>query len=126
MLDAFNSDAIPVHLLTRQALLLYLSKLTPTGILAFNVSNRFLNLEPVLANLAQSLGMVGLIRVDTAVSSQDVAHGKFPSQWVVLARRASDIAGLAQDLRWQPLRPRPSVGLWTDNYSDLVTILRWD
>lgn len=126
VLDAFNSDAIPVHLLTRQALQLYLSKLTPTGILAFNVSNRFLNLEPVLANLARNLDLVGWIRVDTAVSPQQVAHGKFPSQWVVLARRASDIPGLAQDPRWHPLRPQRNIGLWTDNYSDLVRIVRWD
>jgi spermidine synthase len=126
VLDAFNSDAIPVHLLTRQAISLYLNKLTPTGVLAFNISNRFLNLKPVLANLAQNFGMVGWVRVDTAISSQQIANGTFPSEWVVLARRASDIPELTKDPRWQPLQSRPAVGLWTDNYSDLVTIIRWD
>lgn len=125
VIDAFCSDAIPVHLLTSQAVLLYLSKLTPHGFLAFNVSNRYLDLEPVLANLAQGLGLAGWIRNDTGVTPQEIADGKFASQWVVLARRAADVASLASDPRWQPLRTRPSVGLWTDDYSDLVRIVRW-
>jgi hypothetical protein len=125
VLDAFTSDAVPVHLLTRQAVSLYLTKLTPHGFLAFNVSNRYLDLEPVLANLAQSLGLAGWIRNDTAVSPQEIADGKFASQWVVLARRPADVASLASDPRWQPLHPRPSIGIWTDDYSDLVGIVRW-
>ncbi|HEV2386242.1 MAG TPA: fused MFS/spermidine synthase [Candidatus Acidoferrales bacterium] len=126
VVDAFSSDAIPVHLLTRQAMLLYLAKLAPDGILAFNVSNRYLDLQPVLANLARNLGLVGWLRNDTAVTQQDIDQGKFASKWIVLARRADDASGLAQDPRWQPLQPRPSVGLWTDNYSDLVRIIRWN
>ena len=65
--DAFSSDAIPVHLITLQALDIYLNNLADDGLLAFHISNRYLDLEPVLGNLAGELGLVGLSQSDVLV-----------------------------------------------------------
>src|SRR6185369_13377076 len=95
VLDAYSSDAIPVHLVTREALALYLRKLAPGGVLAFHISNLHLDLEPVFANLT---------RDDTDVSAELRALGKAPSIWLVMARRADELAPLARNPRWQPSR----------------------
>jgi hypothetical protein len=126
VLDAFSSDSIPMHLLTREALALYLTKLDDGGMLALHISNRYLDLEPVLANLARDAGLVAWMRDDTAVSAEESRNGKFPARWVVLARAPGDVRGLAQDPRWKRLEARPRAGLWTDDFSNLFTILRWE
>src|SRR5262249_12627472 len=84
VIDAFNSDSVPVHLLTREALAVYLSRLADKGVLAFHISNRYLNLEPVLAELAADAGLRCLSRADTAANVQDQEAGIFGSHWVVL------------------------------------------
>src|SRR6185369_5450163 len=104
VLDAYSSDAIPVHLVTREALALYLRKLAPGGVLAFHISNLHLDLEPVFANLAHDSGLACLTRDDTDVSAELRALGKAPSIWLVMARRAEELAPLARNPRWQPSR----------------------
>src|SRR4030095_16295908 len=81
VLDAFSSDAIPVHLVTQQALDLYLTKLAGGGMLAFHISNRSLNLKPILADLAESRKLICIGFDDLQPSSLE---GKDPSQWVVM------------------------------------------
>jgi hypothetical protein len=120
VLDAFSSDAIPVHLMTAEALDLYLSRLAPGGLVAYHVSNRSLNLHPVVADLARSRGLAAL-----AFNDNERLPGKEPSHWVVVARRAEDLAALAADARWRPLEADPRRRLWTDDYSNIVTILKW-
>ncbi len=88
--DAFSSDAIPIHLITREALQLYMKKLTPDGIVVFHISNRYLDLEPVLANLAEAEGLTGGL----------VLHGEeddpesCASTWVPIARKPADLKRL--------------------------------
>jgi SAM-dependent methyltransferase len=125
ILDAYSSDAPPLHLLTREALALYLRKLAPGGILAFNVSNRHLDLEPVLAALARAAGLSSLAQDDAAVSDAEWAAGKRPSQWVVMARQHADLGRLAADPRWRPPALRAGVAVWTDGYSSLWSVFRW-
>jgi hypothetical protein len=120
IIDAFSSDAIPVHLLTREAIDLYLDKLAERGILAVHISNRYVDLEPVLGNLAKARGLAGMIQKDGANNA-----GKSSSSWVVLARRRADFGKLADDERWQPLATRPDLRLWTDDYSNLLSIFQW-
>ena len=86
ILDAFSSDAIPVHLVTREAISLYLAKLKPGGILVFHTSNRYLDLNPVLGNLARDAGFVSLSSTDLKLSDEDLKKQKFASSWVVMAR----------------------------------------
>jgi hypothetical protein len=103
----------------------YLRKLAPHGILAFHISNRYLELAPVLANLAEDASLSGLVEYDTDVSTEDLADGKLESEWVVLARRREDFGNLADDPRWDPLEARASGKVWTDDYSNVIATLRF-
>ncbi len=125
VLDAFSSDAIPMHLVTREAMELYLSKLAERGLLAFNVSNRYLDLRPVLGDLARDAGLVCLSQDDTSVSEAEIENGRFPSQWVVMARREGDLGKLVQDPRWMALPGRSGRQAWTDDFSNVLSIVRW-
>jgi hypothetical protein len=123
VLDAFSSDAIPVHLLTREAVELYQARLEDGGVLAFHVSNRFIDLEPVLGDLAKATGMTCLERFDYAGAPVGEAiQGKSASHWLALGRRPADLGKLAADLGWQPCT-RGAGPPWTDDYSDVLTAL---
>jgi spermidine synthase len=125
VLDAFSSDAIPAHLVTREALQLYLSKLAPGGVVAYHISNRYINLRPVLAELARDARVAGLVGSDLGVTAAERAKMKTGSVWVVLARRATDFAALARRPEWTPLAPRADVRLWTDDFSDVIGVFTW-
>ena len=125
VLDAFSSDAIPTHLLTREALRVYGSKLADNGVLVFHLSNRYLDLEPVLGRLIEDAGAAGLIRVNTARSKELLDSDGDPSIWAAVAPRASSLLGLQLDKRWQPLRSRAGVGLWTDDFTNIFSVFRW-
>jgi spermidine synthase len=125
VLDAYSSDSIPVHLITREALGLYRAKLAPGGVLAFHISNIYLDLKPVLANLAADAGLSALERDDLAPSASDLARGKSASQWALMARSANDFGALASDPRWHQLAPQPGRAVWTDDFSSLLTVFRW-
>jgi hypothetical protein len=173
IVDAFSSDAIPMHLLTREALAVYLDNLADDGLLAFHISNRYLDLEPVLANLAGPRpeegwkGLAGYIQHD----EERDPPGKVASTWVLLARRESTLDRLAPDKRpqpwplergqsasreallmlsafpdpggrvhaqgaisltlsehlrgpWQRLKASPEVGVWTDDYSNILRVFK--
>jgi len=122
VLDAFSSDAIPVHLITREALELYLLKLAPGGMLAFHISNRYLDLEPVLANLAQELRLVALGCDDMSLTEAEFATGREQAHWVVMARVGDGLAGFQRRTRWSPLERNPRVGVWTDDFSSPLKV----
>jgi SAM-dependent methyltransferase len=119
-LDAFNSDAIPVHLLTREAVQEYVRKLAPDGTLAFHISNRYVDLEPVLGNIGASMRLACRSQSDTNVSAE--TPGKTSSHWVVLARRGSDLGRAATDRRWSDCE-RDGSRVWTDDYSNVLDLL---
>jgi hypothetical protein len=122
VLDAFSSDAIPVHLMTAEALDLYLAKLAPNGLLAYHISNRSLDLHPVVAALARSRALSAVARDDT---QPDQPPGKEGSQWVVLARRPEDLGALASDTRWHALTTDRAQHVWTDDFSDIISVFKW-
>lgn len=124
VLDAFGSDAIPVHLLTREALQLYQSKLRPGGVLLFNVSNRYVGLAPILAREAASLSMVCVEKVDTQVTAAEAEAGKFPSDWVVIAPGTDVLGDLATRPGWHAVQPDPHQPVWTDDFSDVLSVTR--
>ncbi len=125
IVDAYNSDAIPVHLVTREALALYVRKLAPGGLIAFHISNDHLDLEPVFGNLARDARLTALTRADTNVSAKETTLGKAPSLWLVMARRKEDVAALAADSRWRPSRRNDRQAVWTDDYSSVLSVFRW-
>lgn len=122
VLDAFSSDAIPIHLMTREALQLYLARLAPGGVLAFHISNRHLSLEPVLARLAEQLTLASLTRRDR-IPEEESAAGKTSSDWLVMARDRGDLGGLTGDARWSASRTSARVSLWTDDFSNILSVL---
>ncbi|HZW33223.1 MAG TPA: fused MFS/spermidine synthase, partial [Isosphaeraceae bacterium] len=124
VLDAFSSDAVPVHLVSREAIRLYRGKLAAGGVLVFNLSNRYLDLEPVMGRQAQDAGLVCRIQLDTTLSPEERHAGKQPSIWAVMAASADDLEGLASDPRWRLPVLRPNSRAWTDDYSDLARYLR--
>ena len=119
VIDAFNSDAVPVHLLTREAIELDLARLQPGGIVAFNVSNRYVDLEPVLAAAARDLGLAGLARIDEPGPEDADADA---SHVVVLARDPAALSTLSGRPGWRPLAA-PVSRTWTDRFSDLFGVL---
>jgi spermidine synthase len=122
IVDAFSSDAIPVHLLTLEAFSLYLSKLSEKGVLLLHLSNRYLDLEPVVGRLMQPTKLSGLIRVNTGIPQEVTKSGGDPSIWAVLAQDTSSLNRLEQTRRWRPLRVQEGVGLWTDDFSNIFTV----
>ncbi len=124
VLDAFSSDAIPIHLLTREAIRLYESKLAPAGLMVFNVSNRYLDLDPVLAATARDNGLVAWHRDDEDLNSREENAGIDRSEWVVLARSRADLGPLARDTLWSELPPT-RMRAWTDDFSGLLSIFQW-
>jgi hypothetical protein len=120
VLDAFSSDAIPIHLLTTEALHTYETRLSSDGVLAFHISNRHIKLAPVIARLARERGLTAITRLDKAVDERNGFEG---SQWVVMARRPERLRQLAADIRWASLKAdaRPA---WTDDFSNIWTELR--
>ena len=120
--DAFSSDAIPVHLVTQQALDLYLAKLAEGGILVFHVSNRSLDLKPILADLAESRNLLCIAFDDLKPSSLEE---KDPSEWVVMARSAPEISNLSINSQWQRLNGTRGRRVWTDDYSNILRAIRW-
>ena len=125
VIDGFSSDSVPVHLLTREAVALYLRKLRPAGLLALHLSSEHFDLIPVVAEIAQSLGKSGLAWVDTDIQTQDVLTGKYASHWVVIAADASALDPLRAESRWRPLAgARNGSLLWTDNQSSPLRALR--
>jgi hypothetical protein len=121
--DAFSSDAIPLHLATREALVLYLRKLAPRGVMAFHISNRHLDLGAPLGNLARDVGLVALMESDRQLSPSEVERGKSASVWVVMARQRADFGDLPRDPRWVPV-PTSERPVWTDDYSNILSALK--
>ena len=116
-LDAFSSDAIPIHLLTREALELYGRKLKPQGVIAFHISNKYLDLEPVVGNVAQAAGLTCYGQDDDAVTAQ--TWMKSPSHWVALAREPAELGRVPADARWHPCRTS-GARTWSDDYSNVL------
>ena len=121
VLDAFSSDAIPVHLMTQQALDLYLSKLSPGGMLVFHISNRNLDLTGVVADLAKSRELSGLSMLD---SQPFQPNGKDPSHWVVLARTSGLLGDLVNDPIAKPLVSTGTADVWTDDFSNIISVFK--
>jgi len=122
ILDAFNSDAIPVHLMTQEAIALYMSKLATGGMLAFHISNRSLKLNTVLADLATHSGATSLSFAD---GEFDPVRGKDPSEWLVMAQHSPALDVLAQNPRWRVLQGHAESDVWTDDFSNILRVFRW-
>jgi SAM-dependent methyltransferase len=117
--DAFSSDSIPVHLLTKEAMELYFRHLQPDGILAVHISNRYLNLQPVLEGERRALNKIARV----ADTEDDEETDVFGATWVLIASPATGFQG-EELTNTAALNPKTTVRLWTDDYSNLFKILK--
>ena len=116
ILDAFSSDSIPVHLLTEQAMRMYVDRLTTDGLLMVHISNRVFDLEPVLASAADRLGLAA------AIGRGEASKEATASVWVALSRDSSQVETLAGQDGWRELGPEQV--RWTDDYSSILSVFR--
>lgn len=124
VVDAFNSDAIPLHLITREALALYLSRSGPGGSLLFHLTNRYLDLEPVLGNIAAELHLTCRLRKYTPTTPER-DRGYDPSKWALLARSSLDLGPIRLDRRWTACPTDRSARTWSDDYSSPFRVIDW-
>ena len=124
-LDAFASDAIPVHLLTLEAFRIYLRVLARDGVLAVHITNRYLDLEPVVAAVAERLGLFARVKRYSAPKDMPVPLASTSSSVVVLTRDEGTFRALDLDAGWVPLGSPDRVRVWTDDYTSIVPLLRW-
>jgi len=123
LLDAFSSDAIPVHLMTREALRLYIDKLAPGGVLAMHVSNNHLDLPPLVARLADDHDPPLAVRMANDFARiEDRNEGKSSSQWIVIARSEVDLGSIAKSALWAKVPLRREVPVWRDDFTNLLSV----
>lgn len=124
ILDAFSSDAIPVHLMTREALAMYLRKIKPGGAIAYHLSNRYLELRPVVFSLAIDAKVSGVVGEDDVTKEQRFKM-YYGSRWAVVAPKMETLSGLVRQKDWNVFPPFSTARVWTDDYSDVLGVMRW-
>ena len=120
VLDAFSSDSIPSHLLSREAVRMYMAKLKPDGILMFHVSNRYLDVERLVASVLGAEGVPGFTRYDT----DGGPPGKAASQYVIALRHPDVLAAIPNRGEWEPVLDPAGLRPWTDDYSNMMSIVK--
>ncbi|MGA0569962.1 spermidine synthase [Variovorax sp. VNK109] len=121
VVDAFSSDSIPVHLITREALAIYMQHMKPDGVVAFHVSNRFLNLSPVVAQLAQDVGLHA-VEIDDVPPPEN--YWQDTTTYVLVTRNRAFVDDPDIVARSVDIKPIPGLALWTDDYNNLFRILK--
>lgn len=137
LIDAFSSDAIPAHLLTKESFQLYFERLEEDGLLAVHISNRYLDLEPVVERLCRELKLEARVMQGSGDDRRFWNNGKFAATWIAIAKTKEALGLIHVDSqnwlaenetstrdRWTFLKPNNKVGLWTDDYSPIIPILR--
>jgi spermidine synthase len=120
-LDAFSGDAIPLHLLTREAVALYVRHLKPGGVMAFHVSNNYLDLAPVVGQLADEIGY----RAIDVKSHENTDEHLLAAEWLLVSRNPAVFENEAMRVHAQPIASRAGMRPWTDSFNNLVQILKW-
>jgi spermidine synthase len=122
-MDAYNSDSVPTHLLTREAVDLYLSKLDEDGVIVFHVSNRYLDVEGVVGGLVEEMGLAARSQIHRPGPELSDKH-VYTSAYTVVAREESDLRSIADGENWRETLSADIV--WTDNYSNVVSVFDWN
>jgi spermidine synthase len=127
--DAFSSDAVPMHLLTREALRVYGRALSPSGIVLFHISNRYLDLEPVVADLAATGGWTSAM-LQYEPTEDELELNATVSVWIALSRNPQAINRLVElsgedGLNWMVVEPRPGFAGWSDDHASILPLIRF-
>jgi hypothetical protein len=124
--DAFSSDSIPVHLLTVEAINLYFDRLTPDGMVVLHISNRYLDLMPLVFELAvQTTGIAPLVETDMDIPEEEQMY-HFPSNWVVLTRdQDTGMRLINAGMESYIMKDENRIKLWTDDFSNIISLINW-
>ncbi|RZI39676.1 class I SAM-dependent methyltransferase, partial [Herbaspirillum sp. HC18] len=124
IVDAYSSDAIPIHLATQEAMKIYKDKLAPNGAVVMHVSNRHLDLETVVVGIADATDLKSWVFNEDSGRDSDYI---FSTDVVISAREEADIGRLASSKQWEQTEADDSVRVWTDDYSNILGALsrRW-
>jgi hypothetical protein len=126
VVDAFSSDAVPVHLVTREALAVYRRALRPGGLLLVHLTNEHVALLPVFSALAHEAGMAAIARRDTTSAGEHRAAGETPSDWAILTDTRSELDWFLRATKgWRPLSAEAHPSVWTDDYANVLGALRF-
>lgn len=126
LVDAFSSDSIPAHLLTKEAVQLFFDRVEDDSIVALHISNRYLKLEPVVERIVRELGYEALVMHDYLINDRYEVSGKSSSTWVAVAKKKEHLGALQTDSRWGALKRDDKIGLWTDDYTPIINVLTGD
>jgi spermidine synthase len=121
MLDAFDSDSIPPHLVSREAIQMYLAKLKPDGILLFHTSSRYFDVAKLVATAITDRGLIGFFRR----SPDENFPFKASSDYIAAGRRIEDFGSIANKPEWLRLNFQSDIPAWTDDYSNTISLVRW-
>ena len=126
IMDAFSSDAIPVHLMTREAFAIYQRAMVPGGLLIAHISNRHMRLEPVVAALARDAGLRGITRLDGKVSEEESKAFKSASHWTAMSTSPEVLAEISvKHPGWRSLEAPVDQKVWTDDFADLLGAIKF-
>lgn len=120
VVDAFSSDAIPIHLLTREAVAIYMRKMAPGGVVLLHVSNKHLALIPVAAGIARANGLVARFSDTESQQDDDDDNYRFSSTVVAIARAEGDFGALTRSEHWEKAVTESDAWIWTDDYSNII------
>ena len=121
VIDAFSSDAIPLHLLTEEAMDIYADALADDGLLVIHISNRYIRLEPVIARLAQNEQLFAMALTDPGEGADDL----FSSTWIAVSPSRGVLDELSRTAQWRRLEP-PEGPVWTDDYASVLPYFVWE
>lgn len=121
--DAFSSDAIPIHLLTKEAVAMYAGKLSPDGFMAFHISNLHFDLEPILGDIAAELDLESITCHDRDLTEEEMIEGKAAASYVIICPDL-DRTGLQNHPQWNQTRRSGRQGCWTDDFSNVLDALK--
>jgi spermidine synthase len=123
-IDAFSGDSIPMHLVTREAMKTYLRHLKPDGVIIFQATNRFVDITPVVERLAAEFGLAAAIVVDTPVQTRGLSYWDSYTEQIIVTRNAQLLEAPTLREAAQPLVARPGFRVWTDDFYNLLQVLK--
>ncbi|MGH8633686.1 MAG: spermidine synthase, partial [Burkholderiales bacterium] len=123
-IDAFSGDSIPMHLITREAMAAYVRHLKPDGVMVFQATNRFVDIAPVVERLAAEFGLSAMLVSDAAESEEGADYWVSATDQIIVTKNARLLAAEPIQSVAQPLPPRPDFRIWTDDFYNLLRILK--
>jgi spermidine synthase len=123
-IDAFSGDSIPMHLITREAMAVYVRHLKPDGVIVFQATNRFVDIAPVVERLAAEFGLTAVLVSDAAESDEGADYWISATDQIIVTKNARLLAAEPIQSVAQLLTPRPDFRVWTDDFYNLLRILK--